>query len=96
MVNEESMLRLSIFFGVLVLMAIWQALSPRKVLIQGYKRWPANLGLIVIDSLVAKVLLPAGAVGAAMWAEPHGVGVLPALGFSDGVTLMLAVIVCWI
>jgi len=93
MVNEASVVRLSVFFGVLVVMAVWQALSPRKVLTQGYKRWPANLGLIVIDSLVARVLLPAGAVGAAIWAEQHGVGVLPALGFSDGVTIALAVIV---
>jgi len=92
-VNEEYLVRLSVFIGVLVVMALWQVLAPKKELIQGYKRWPANLGLIVIDSLVARVLLPAGAVGAAMWAEQHGVGVLPALGFSDVVTVIVAVIV---
>ncbi|PCI42792.1 MAG: fatty acid hydroxylase [Proteobacteria bacterium] len=91
--TEESIVRLSMFVGVLLVMSLWQVLAPKRELIQGYKRWPANLGLIVIDSLVAKVLLPAGAVGAAMWAEQHGVGILPALGFSDVLTIIVAVIV---
>jgi len=91
-VAEESIVRLSMFVGVLLVMSLWQVLAPKRELTQGYKRWPANLGLIVIDSLVARVLLPAGAVGAAMWAEQHGVGVLPALGFSDVVTIIVAVI----
>ena len=91
--NEESLLRLSVFVSVLLLMAVWQAWLPRKKLLQGYKRWPGNLGLIVVDALFAKLLLPAGAVGAALWAEQHGVGLLPALGLADAVTLILAVIV---
>jgi len=92
-VNEESLVRLSVFIGVLVVMALWQVLAPKKELIQGYKRWPANLGLIVVDSIVARVLLPAGSVGAAAWAAQHGVGVLPALGLSPWVSIVLAVIV---
>lgn len=90
---EESLVRLSVFIGVLIWMAIWQVLAPKKKLTQGYKRWPANLGLIAVDSIVARVLLPAGAVGAAVWAEQHGVGVLPALGLPTWATIILAVIV---
>ncbi|MEO7252115.1 MAG: sterol desaturase family protein [Arenimonas sp.] len=40
------------------------------------RRWPANAALILIGTVLARLLLPAGAVGAAAWAQAQGFGLL--------------------
>jgi sterol desaturase/sphingolipid hydroxylase (fatty acid hydroxylase superfamily) len=73
----EPLLRLGVFVSVLVLMAAWEVFSPRRAQAHGRaSRWPSNLGIVVLDSLVVRVLFPAGAVGAALWAEAQGMGLL--------------------
>ncbi|MCU0984513.1 MAG: sterol desaturase family protein [Acetobacteraceae bacterium] len=78
---SEPLVRLGVFVSVLVLMAAWEVFSPRRAQAHGrVARWPSNLGIVVLDSLVVRVLFPAGAVGAALWAEAQGWGVLRGLG----------------
>jgi sterol desaturase/sphingolipid hydroxylase (fatty acid hydroxylase superfamily) len=72
--SDESWVRLSMLVGVLFVMAIWQAMAPKKQMTQGYRRWPANLGIVVVDSLVVRLLIPAGAMGAALWASENSWG----------------------
>lgn len=43
-------------------------------------RWRTNLALLVAGALAVRIVVPAGAVGAALWAEDEGLGLLPALG----------------
>jgi sterol desaturase/sphingolipid hydroxylase (fatty acid hydroxylase superfamily) len=74
---SEPLLRLGVFVSVLLLMAAWEVFSPRRHQAHGRSaRWPSNLGIVVLDSLVVRVLFPAGAVGAALWAEAGGWGLL--------------------
>jgi hypothetical protein len=65
--SDEAWIRLLMFVGVLAVMAAWERLAPRRPLIQGYRRWPANLGIVLLDGLMVRLLIPAGAVGAALW-----------------------------
>ncbi|HEY6168453.1 MAG TPA: sterol desaturase family protein, partial [Verrucomicrobiae bacterium] len=51
--------------------------------------WPGNFGLAVIDTLVTRVLAPAGAVGFALAAEARGWGALPAVGIPAGLAVLL-------
>src|SRR5512140_1008395 len=45
-------------------MALWEWLAPRRVLSVGRQpRWPGNLGILVIDILAVRLLVPATAVG---------------------------------
>jgi len=94
--SDETWVRLSVFAGVLAVMALWEWLAPRRLLVQGRKRWPANLGIVVLDSAVAwvvlRLVLPAGAVGAALWAETHHVGLLSMLSLADIAVVVLGVI----
>jgi len=71
---DESLLRLIVFFSILLCMALVEFFYPRRRLLMGYKRWPANLGIIALDVIVARLILPAGAVGAALWADEHAFG----------------------
>ena len=75
--TNEAPLRLGFFFGVLSLMALWELLSPRRQL-QTSKivRWSNNLGLVVLNSLVLRLLFPAAAAGAAVFARDAGWGLL--------------------
>jgi len=42
----------------------------------GRRRWLPNLSLVALGALLARLLVPAGAVGAALWAETKEIGLL--------------------
>ncbi len=65
-----------IFLGVLVALLVLEAcVSGPNPSATRSRRWPANVGLILLDTALARLLLPAGVVGAALWAQAHGFGV---------------------
>jgi len=90
--ENEAWVRLSVFFGMFSLMAVWEILAPRRTLRFGKARWLSNIGIVIFNSVIARVLLPTGAVGAAIWAQQHGMGLLPMFELSEGMTVLLAVI----
>jgi sterol desaturase/sphingolipid hydroxylase (fatty acid hydroxylase superfamily) len=72
---SEPLIRLSVFAGVLLAMALWEALAPRRPLtVRRLPRWSSNLGLVAIDTVAARFLAPTGAVGVAWLAERYGWG----------------------
>jgi sterol desaturase/sphingolipid hydroxylase (fatty acid hydroxylase superfamily) len=87
---HEPMLRLGVFLGVLVAMAVWELAAPRRRQnIPRVIRWTNNLALVVVDTLVLRLSFPILAVGLALIAEEHGWGLFNALD----VPLWLAVLV---
>jgi len=69
-IAAEPILRLGFFLGILLTMALWEALAPRRP--QGigrFRRWPNNLGLVVLDTLIVRLLFPLAGVGMAFLAE---------------------------
>ncbi len=78
--HHESLFRLSSFFTVLLAMMLWEWRRPRRILsLPRPRRWPANLGIVVVDSVIVRLTFPVLAVGAAQWAEARGWGLLNAL-----------------
>ncbi len=93
--TAEPVIRLGCFLGVLVLMALWERLTPRRSQsIKRLLRWPNNLGLVVIDTVVVRLLFPVAAVGMAILAQTKGWGLLniipspPWLGIPAAVVLL--------
>jgi sterol desaturase/sphingolipid hydroxylase (fatty acid hydroxylase superfamily) len=75
--SNEVVLRLASFAGLLCLMAICEALLPKKTRsMKRNKRWLTNLGLVFIDSFVLRLLTPILAAGVAMWAQSKQIGIL--------------------
>ena len=71
----EPILRLGCFFGVLVLMTLWEVLTPRRPQsIRRLLRWPNNLGLVVLNTFVVRLLFPFAGVGMAFYAQSMGWG----------------------
>jgi sterol desaturase/sphingolipid hydroxylase (fatty acid hydroxylase superfamily) len=76
---HEPSVRLSAFFGVFALMAVWEAVAPRRArLLPRRVRWLHNLALVVLNSLILRLLFPLAAVGFALLAAEHGWGLLNA------------------
>lgn len=75
--ENETTIRLGFFFGIFIILAIWEALSPRRALTTSKPvRWFSNLGVIFIDSLAVRFLLPLTAIEFAAIAEMNGWGIL--------------------
>ena len=76
-IAHEATIRLSSFFGVLALMAVWEILSPRRSpTIPKIVRWGNNLGLVFFNSLLLRFIFPAAAVGVAVFASEQNWGLL--------------------
>ncbi len=90
--SDESWIRLLMFVGVLAVMSVWQMAAPKRELTQGYRRWPANLGIVMLDSLVVRLLIPAGAMGAALWAAENGWGLFNLVELPGWAAVVVAVI----
>ncbi len=76
-IEQETLIRLGCFFGVLIVMAIWELVAPRRPLsVSKSLRWTSNLALTLLNSLVVRALLPVAAVGTALIAEQNAWGLL--------------------
>jgi sterol desaturase/sphingolipid hydroxylase (fatty acid hydroxylase superfamily) len=93
LISHESTVRLSTFAGVLGLMAVWELLAPRRRLtVAKPGRWLSNLGLVILDTLVVRLLVPLGAVGMALAAREHGWGLLNSVALPGWLAVVLAVV----
>lgn len=91
--QHEPLIRLASFVGVLVLMALWELLAPRRKLIVGKPlRWISNLGLVALNSIAVRVVFSIGAVGLALMTEERQWGLFNNLSLPAWLAVVLAVI----
>lgn len=70
--ENEKTIRSSFFVGILVLMAIWEILAPRRALtVSKVVRWLNNLGLVFVNNIILRLLFPAAAIGVAVKATEN-------------------------
>ncbi|HPE72625.1 MAG TPA: sterol desaturase family protein, partial [Candidatus Competibacter sp.] len=78
--HNEPIIRLACFFAVLLAMMLWERRKPRRALsLPRARRWPANLGIIMVDNIVLRLVFPVLAVGAAELAAARGWGLFHGL-----------------
>jgi len=74
---HEPTIRLGFFVGIFALMALWELLGPcRAPAVSKAIRWANNIGLVVLNTLLLRLLFPAAAVGMAAFAADRGWGLL--------------------
>ena len=94
MLTSEPAIRLACFVGVFALMAAWEIAAPRRQRsLARSARWPGNLGMVALDTLLVRIVLPAAAVGVALHAEAAGWGLLALTPWPYWVKVVAAVIV---
>lgn len=93
LLTYETALRLGGFAGIFAAMALWELLAPRRKQAFGRgKRWPSNIGVVIIDTLLVRVLFPTTAVGLALVAEQQGWGLFHALNAPVWLAVIVSVI----
>ncbi len=86
-------IRLGFFFGVFALMAAWEILAPCRALsVSKPARWANNLGLMLLNTVLLRVLFPAAAVGMAAYANEQGWGLFNRLDAPYWLAVMVSVI----
>jgi sterol desaturase/sphingolipid hydroxylase (fatty acid hydroxylase superfamily) len=81
LVTHETAVRVAIFAGAFTLIAACEIVAPRRPLtVPRRSRWPGNLAIVLLNTLLVRALLPVAAVGMAMLAEEHGWGLFHAFG----------------
>lgn len=94
LLSNEPIVRLSAFAAVFSVMALWEVLAPRRV--QGIGRivrWPNNLGVVVLDTVLVRILLPTTAVGLALLAEAKGFGLFNAWPVANWIAIVASVVI---
>ena len=94
LLNREPLIRFGFFFGILVLMAVWELLAPRRQLQTSKSlRWFNNLGIVFIDTLALRLLLPFFAIDVALLAGKGGWGLLNNVSLSYWMRVTIGVVV---
>ena len=90
----EPLIRLGVFVAVLALLVAGELVAPRRQLqVRRWRRWPGNVGVVVIDTLLLRIVFPAAAVGLALVAEANGWGLLNLVAAPQWLAILVAVIV---
>ena len=91
LLQHEPWIRLGVSVFLFTLLVAAEALLPRRRReVFRARRWPANIGVMLLDGLVVRVVAPAGAVGFALYAETRGWGWLPQMTWPGWVEALLA------
>jgi len=88
----EPYIRLGAFLGVFALMAVWEFVAPRRARsVSRWVRWPNNIAITAVNTVILRILFPAAAVGLALLGEARGWGLLNALALPQWLKIAAAV-----
>lgn len=91
--ESEALIRLAAFAGAFGAVALWELAAPRrKTLYRRRARWPHNLGLLLVDVVVVRLLAPGAVIGVALAAGERGWGLLNAVSLPWWMTLSIGVV----
>jgi sterol desaturase/sphingolipid hydroxylase (fatty acid hydroxylase superfamily) len=93
MLSDEILIRLGAFAAIFVAMGIWEAAQPRRTRSHSrFRRWPSNLGVAGLNSVLVKILLPATVVGLALTGAMRNWGLLNNLRVPPWIAIAVSVI----
>lgn len=94
--ENEALIRLSIFLGLFVVLALAETFLPRRHRnVVRSKRWVTNWSLTALNTVslqLMALILPALAVGAALDAQQNGWGLFNALGLAPWIETALVIL----
>ncbi len=91
--SNEFILRGLVFVAMFALVATWEAIAPRRRrTLSRWQRWPANLGLVVLNTISLRLVFPLATIGMALSAAELGWGLFNQLGWPLWVEVVLAVV----
>lgn len=93
LLESENGIRLSFFFGGLLIICAWEIIMPRRKLTQGkLVRWPSNFGIVLINTLFLRWIFPTTAIGVALISKQNALGVFHFLSVPFPIAFISSVI----
>ena len=90
---NESAVRLTAFFGILVGMALLEAQFPRRERsVSRLVRWPSNIGIVFLNTIVVRLIFPTAAVGVALFVEERQWGILQIVELPLWLAIVLTIV----
>ena len=91
--SNDLAIRLTAFASILAAMAAWEAFAPRREQRIGrVTRWPSNMAVVALNTLLLRLAFPMTAVSLALLAEVRHWGLFHTFGVPAWVAIPLAVI----
>jgi len=91
--QHEIIIRLSAFFGIFLLMALWERWRPcRSPTLSVLVRWANNLGLVFINSALLRWIFPTAAVGVAAFCAKQSWGVLHYYSVNTPLAIVISIV----
>jgi len=90
---HEPVVRFAAFAGIFAAMALLELLAPRREqVVTRTQRWPGNLGIVVLNTILARLVFPMTAVALATLGEAKGWGLFHSIGLPAWAAVLLGVI----
>jgi len=90
----EKEIRMGFFFGMLVLVGLWEVLAPRRALtVSKTVRWLNNLGLVFFNSFILRLVFPIAAIGIAATAQENHWGILNVIEMPVWLAAVVAIVI---
>ena len=93
LLDNEIAVRLSFFFGIFLIMGLWEVVRPHRQLnYSKLLRWRSNLSIVAINTLLVRALFTSSALGFAALAQNNSWGLFAFLELPSWATIVLAVV----
>jgi len=94
LMTYEPAIRLAAFATVFTVMALWEVVVPRRKHVIGRaQRWPGNIGIVVLDTFLVRILFPTTAVGLALLTEAKGFGLFNVWPVAGWIAVIASVVI---
>ncbi|WP_372928470.1 sterol desaturase family protein [Methyloceanibacter sp.] len=96
--QSDGLIRLGVFAGVFLVMALVEFAWPKRTLVASKgRRWLTNLGISVTANVVLRAMaalaVPIAAIAAAFYAQANGIGLLNAVNWPGWIKIVIALVV---
>ena len=91
---NEPAIRLGFFLGIFFFVALLELAMPRRALARPrWLRWYANIGLVALNTVVVRLLVPVLPIALAVMAEGRGWGILNHLDMPPWLAVAISIVV---
>ena len=93
LIDHEPVVRSACFFSILIVMMLWEVLSPKRP--RKYSRllrWSQNIGLVFVNSFLIRLVLPLATIGVAHYAQQNNIGLFHWFEFHPVMLFLLTIV----
>ncbi len=93
LLENEAGVRLASFLGIFLIVGVWELLLPRRRReLSRWVRWPSNLALMAVNTVILRLVFPVLAVGVATYVQSQKFGLLQQVAWPGWLKILLAIV----